>query len=373
MKFQIDGCKALLVLLAAFTLAGCERPPVTTEQRGFRGLGMEQVNNPRLLAVKAPMNVPPAAIAPVPDGGPLAKEVFKNVQVLGDLSAGEFIRTMQAITAWVAPKEGCNYCHVPGDDLSLDKLYTKVVARKMLQMTRHINNDWQSHVAATGVTCYTCHRGLPVPPQVWFTDPGPKRAGGASADHAGQNLVAVKAGLSSLPYDPLTPYLLNDTPIRVNSTTALPEGNKQDIKQAEATYGLMMHVSQSLGVNCTYCHNTRSFAQWDQSPPQRVVAFHGIRMSRELNTAYMVPLTDTFPAARRGPTGDVAKIGCATCHDGVFKPLGGALMAKDHVTALGGAVKTAAANVVPAAAVATVAAVAAPAAPVPAPTPAPQG
>ena len=36
--------------------------------------------------------------------------------------------------------------------------------------------------------------------------------------------------------------------------------NRSSLKQTEHTYGLMMHMSDSLGVNCTYCHNTRSFA-----------------------------------------------------------------------------------------------------------------
>ena len=49
-----------------------------------------------------------------------------------------------------------------------DRLYTKRVARVMLKMTRHINKDWQAHVGTTGVTCYTCHRGQPVPANVWF-------------------------------------------------------------------------------------------------------------------------------------------------------------------------------------------------------------
>ena len=41
-------------------------------------------------------------------------------------------------------------------------------------------------------------------------------------------------------------------------------------------------------------------------------------------------LTDTFPANRRGPAGDVAKVNCATCHQGAHKPLYGAEMAKFH-------------------------------------------
>jgi photosynthetic reaction center cytochrome c subunit len=92
----------------------------------------------------------------------------------------------------------------------------------------------------------------------------------------------------------------------------------------------MMHMSDSLGVNCTFCHNTRNFASWTEAPPQRVTAWHGIRMARDLNNAYMEPLTPTFPAERLGPKGDVAKVNCATCHNGAWKPLYGAAMAKGH-------------------------------------------
>jgi photosynthetic reaction center cytochrome c subunit len=53
-------------------------------------------------------------------------------------------------------------------------------------------------------------------------------------------------------------------------------------------------------------------------------------MARELNNDYMTPLTDTFPAHRLGPKGDVAKVNCSTCHQGAFKPLYGAQMAKHY-------------------------------------------
>jgi len=89
-------------------------------------------------------------------------------------------------------------------------------------------------------------------------------------------------------------------------------------------------MSQSLGVNCTYCHNSRSFASWDGSTPQRAIAWHGIRMVRDLNRAYLDPLQSTFPKARLGPLGDAPKVGCATCHQGVYKPLYGVSMLKDY-------------------------------------------
>lgn len=326
--------RLLFAALAGLLLAGCERPPVDSVQHGWRGTGMVQVYNPRTLADQIPGNQAPEAAPPAPAEGPKARDVYQNVQVLGDLSVAQLTRHMAAITAWVAPQEGCAYCH-DLQNLADDGKYTKVVARKMLLMTQQINAGWQSHVAGTGVTCYTCHRGQHIPQQVWFTVPPQDLKSNFIGDLAGQNQPARSVGLASLPYDPFTPYLLQDQPIRVNGPTALPTGNRSSTKQAEFTYGLMEHMSSALGVNCTYCHNTRSFADWSGSSPQRVTAWHGIRMARELNNRHLLPLTDTFPAARKGPTGDVAKVNCGTCHQGAYKPLYGAAMAKDYPELLG--------------------------------------
>ena len=77
-----------------------------------------------------------------------------------------------------------------------------------------------------------------------------------------------------------------------------------------------MAISNGLGVNCTFCHNTREFGQWAESTPQRVTAWHGIQMVRELNSEYLDPLKDCLPATRLGPLGDAPKLDCATCHQG---------------------------------------------------------
>lgn len=315
---------------AAVVALTLELPPVQTVQRGYRGLAMEQVVNPRNLPAQEALNAVPAAVDPVPPDGTPSSEVYQNVQVLGDVDSAELTRLMQAMTEWVAPEQGCAYCHADGEDLSSDSLYTKVVARRMLQMTRHLNTDWTAHVGATGVTCYTCHRGQPVPANIWFTNPGPPRAQGMAGNKAGQNMPAPVAGYASLPYDPFTPFLKEDNGIRVVSTSALPEGNRHSIKQTEWAYSLMMHMSESLGVNCTYCHNSRSFSAWDQSNPARSTAWHGIRMVRDVNNVFLEPLTATLPPHRLGPLGDAPKADCATCHQGAFKPLYGASMVTDY-------------------------------------------
>lgn len=320
--------KGLGLVLIGLVLVGCERPSPESVQSGYRGTGMLQVYNQRLLDVKTENNQPPSVIPAADAGGPRASEVYQNVQVLGHLSVGEFNRLMVSMTNWVSPKEGCAYCHAL-PNFADDSKYTKVVARRMVEMTQHINADWQPHVAKTGVTCYTCHRGEPVPKEIWFTADAQPQGSNFIGDKAGQNHPSPVVNLSTLPNDPFTPFLLGDQNIRVNGPTALPSGNRQSTKQAEWTYGLMVHMSTSLGVNCTYCHNTQSFQSWEISPPQRITAWHGIRMSRDLNVSYMEPLTGVFPDHRKGVLGDVAKLNCATCHQGAYKPLNGAQMAKD--------------------------------------------
>jgi photosynthetic reaction center cytochrome c subunit len=347
-------------LLGAVLLVGCERPPMQSTQSGLRGTGMVQIDNPRIdAALKVSQSAVPDLPPPGGNDGPKAKDVYQNVKVLGDLSVGEFTRHMLAITAWVAPQQGCTYCH--GANLADDSLYTKVVARRMIEMNRHLNVDWARHVGGadgTGVTCYTCHRGQPVPANVNFAAVAAKnnRSGPGMGNDFGQNKAEPSIALASLPYDPFTSYLKGDNPIRVQTTTALPSGSRISTKQAEVTYSLMNHISTSLGVNCTFCHNTQSFLTWND---KRVTAYHGIRMARDVNTAYLEPLTKTFPANRLGPGGDVAKVNCATCHQGVNKPLGGLAMAKNWPGLMTTALQMPAAPAAAATAVAAPAAVAA--------------
>ena len=368
----------LPVLGLAALLAGCEEPVTESQQTGYRGTGMVQINNVDVLALQAVANALPEPQPPAEPYAdePRASQAYENVQVLGDLSEGEFLRVMNAITEWVSPEQGCTYCH--NENLASDDIYTKVVARRMIQMTRAINTDWTAHVQQTGVTCYTCHRGNPVPLEVWSEDPGPRTAGGMSARRNGQNGANPVTGLSSLPYDPFSALLRNPDDIRVISKAALPVRGQQGlgatIQETEKTYGLMIHMSEALGVNCTFCHNSRSFSAWDQSSPQRSIAWYGIRMVDAVNTDYIDPLKPVFPATRLGPLGDPKKVNCGTCHNGAPKPLLGASMLESYETSLGAqaAVTPAAMPAPPASAPATAPAEAVPTAPAAAPAATPE-
>ncbi len=317
---------SIAALLTIAMLTTFQRPPVQTVQRGFRGVAMETNYDPREVAAYLAKNKVPASLPYGGNNGPKAGVVYKNVQVLKDVSVGEFTRLMVSITAWVAPAQGCAGCHNTAN-MAEDSVYTKVVARRMLQMVQHINADYKPHVAETGVTCYTCHRGQLVPSQIWF-NPAPAHFNGMAETGTGMGLANDAAGKSSLPYDPFSPFLEKDATIRVQAEQALPGTDRHSIKETEWTYALMMHFATSLGVNCTYCHNSRALGNWEQSTPQRVVAWHGIRMVRDLNTNYLDPLVTVFPVSRLGATGDSPKVNCATCHQGVFKPLYGVSMVR---------------------------------------------
>jgi hypothetical protein len=331
------GLIGAIGVTAFFTISGAEQ--TEAKQVGFRGVGLLQNIDPVALRETAPIHrVPePEPVEEIdPNNPPLSvTQKYKNVQVLTDLNVQQFSRLMQALTQWVSPEQGCAYCHNT-KNLASDEKYAKVVARHMLQMTRNLNVQWKSHVGETGVTCYTCHRGQPVPSGDWFekvaaASDAPNRMLGT---RAGQNTAGVSTvGNTSLPYDPLTIFLNKEAPnIRVQGELPLAgeSNNRRSVKQTEHTYGLMIYMANSLGVNCTYCHNSRAFANWEQSPPPRATAWYGIRMVRDLNVTYLAPVGKLLPDFRLSPVGDEPKVACATCHKGAAKPLYGVSMIPDY-------------------------------------------
>ena len=334
MKALIPIVLIVAALLGVQLIVSFERPPIDTVQQGFRGTGMEEGVNPRTEAKLVEANQAPDSYGPTEPGGPKASEIYQNVEVLGDLTEDEFTALMISITAWVSPDQSCAYCHNV-ENMASEEVYAKQVARRMLQMTKTINSQWKDHVADTGVNCYTCHRGNPVPQQAWFLESGPaESAGGFNAKRQGQNVATERAGYTSLPYTALEQLLVEDGNIRVQSASALPIAGQPGVglQATESTYSLMMHMSDSLGQNCTFCHNTRALGNWEQSNPVRTKAWYGIRMARDINNTFVMPLQPLLPEAHLGPQGDIGKVSCNTCHQCVSKPLYGAPMLTDHPT-----------------------------------------
>jgi photosynthetic reaction center cytochrome c subunit len=312
MTRMFPGATRWLVLGAcSLAIAGCEAGPKDSVQTGYRGTGMDEfwdrsdlTRKVDQVAAHIPEPVPPA---PPPTAGP---SPWKNVQVLTDISPAELTRTMLAMSTWVAGTGNCAYCHNLADP-SADTLpggtpiYTKLTARRMLRMVRDINGNYSAHVKNTGVTCYTCHLGKPVPQSVWFFNGNPNQ---------------------------VERYFLDRSAVRVQTHSVLftPNENRSSVKQTEWTYAVMMKMSSGLGVSCAHCHNSRAFYSWQEAPPQRVVALLGADMVRHLNYTYLLPLNTLLPASRLGPMGDAPKALCATCHNGAYKPLYAYQMAKDY-------------------------------------------
>lgn len=324
-------------IFVAIAIIAIGNPWATDQmQTGPRGIGMHVSEFEADLAAGDPTVADYFQDEPwVPEpGDELAGDVYENVQVLGGVTDANFTRLMTAMTLWVAPDEGCTYCHANADngEYADDDLYTKVVARRMIEMTQSINEEWAGHVQAydeVGVTCYTCHRGQNVPNNVWF------RTGPVNDATAGwpaiQNRVTMMSSFSSLPSDALEHYLLADEDGFYNRIgvhdldprVAWQEGDPR-IQEAERTYALMNYFANSLGVNCVFCHNSRAFYDGAQVTPQWSTASLGILMVQELNAEFLIPLGDVYPEERLGPVmGDAPMAACATCHQGYQRPLQG--------------------------------------------------
>ena len=327
---SLGGVIGVICLGLVFTF---ERLPVESVQTNFRGTGAATVINPRTANALWATNQPPEAPEAADATGERAREIYENVPVLGHLSVEQFGRVMNVITAWVYPGEGegqgCNACHVPGN-FAAEDMYQKHVARRMLQMTMALNSEWTSHTQDAGVTCWTCHRGNAVPLNVWSEMP---RYPGVNflAGPGEQNRPAPMAGYASLPTDAMTGMLWQDNEIRVAGNNQHPRpDSRASIQQTEWTYSLMMHMSTSLGVNCSFCHNSRNWADWDQSPPQRGTAWYGIRMVRDVNNTYIDTVRDIQPDHRLGPLGDSIKVNCTTCHQGQNQPVNNTHWREDY-------------------------------------------
>ncbi len=140
-------------------------------------------------------------------------------------------------------------------------------------------------------------------------------------------------------------YLLQDTPGLAQSNTALPSGEVSAQIVTKRLYEYMMQMSDGIGVNCGYCHNSRAFADWTESTPARWVGYYGITMTRDLNRNFLLPVAGLIPQSRElpgkarmpilpareaGPQAGNGLVLCATCHHSAPKPLNGADLVRDY-------------------------------------------
>ena len=331
---------ALVATTLVVAVPDWHAPGVHGTQLGFRASSMVQfASRAETMAINQNL---PAPLPAAPAGGPPATEKYKNVKVLTDISANEFDRLQVALTSWVSPKQGCSFCHVD-NDLASDAKPTKLVARRMLEMTRYVNSAWKSHVEPAGVTCYTCHRGQPVPQEVWW--PRQPKPQNPFLDKSEAWNEAADTVYGFFPTAGFAEYYLADNPINAQSSTALRSNAVANTVVVKRIYEMMMQMSVQIGVNCGYCHNSRALQDWSQSTPMRWVGYYALRLIRDLNRHYLLPLAQTIPQQRvlahqtaipvipayqSGQQAGNALLTCETCHYRLTKPMNGANLVKDY-------------------------------------------
>ena len=110
-----------------------------------------------------PLCAQPPQDAPKKGGGG-QRQPPKNLKVL-KVQGPELIPLMRTYTVALGGVK-CDYCHVAAQppDFASDENPKKEIARHMITMAQEINArfpDGKEHV-----TCYTCHRGDPIPKMV---------------------------------------------------------------------------------------------------------------------------------------------------------------------------------------------------------------
>jgi len=122
-------------------------------------------------ALVSPAGVAQSQLAEAhPSTQAIAGHTFKNIQVLKDIPSDALIPSMQFISASLGVE--CGFCHVE-NHFDQDDKKPKVTARKMILMTKEINQD--GFDGRRQVTCNTCHRGALVPAAVPLISEEPSR------------------------------------------------------------------------------------------------------------------------------------------------------------------------------------------------------
>jgi hypothetical protein len=198
------------------------------------------------------------------EGEKPARELFKNVKLLGDLTGNRMMAAMQSMEASLGQR--CRLCHDPNDWPS-DAKPPKDTARGMMIMAYDLNTRFfDGH---NRVTCYTCHLGNQVPPPA--ADPTPEQ---------------MRKPVFPVPDGPFT------------NLKVLDGSNRDEVLQVMAWF------TADLGVECSHCHVDRDYASDAKAPKQR---------AREM--VQMVGyIATTYPISRE------RMVGCMGCHRGQVSP-----------------------------------------------------
>ena len=195
-----------------------------------------------------------------------AQVSYRNVRLLLHLQDAELSRAMGFFTESLGAK--CMFCHSPRNFAS-DDLPHKVLARKMVEMVRFINERFFDEER---ITCFTCHSG------------------------------------SNRPADPQQEIQAPPLLARTEKTETSPSGAGENVQRLlhlteDDLIEVMDFFVKSVGAEgCITCHAPSSFSS--DEVPMKIRARDMIAMAQETNRRF-------FPQER---------IRCFTCHRGEKLP-----------------------------------------------------
>jgi photosynthetic reaction center cytochrome c subunit len=278
-----------------------------------------------------------------------------NVQVLVGMNTSQI---WQYMTQYVSPAlgVGCQYCHNINNFAS-EEYPQKASARAMLRLVNDVNSEfivnlpnWQGNY----VQCATCHNGQAVgmeafgdqfaksvPPINVVVDPldaqGRPILDPAQKPEPVRDPLLLKEAILYYvsnyqvwkPYDPADPESG-----RGSLALTYETGRTQD--QVTVNQNVMNYMSWSLGVGCTYCHNSRNFVAYETDPAGNlanpVYAYNKLKAQRMLqlttwlqanwlnygaNGYAAIPDHGASELTYRTLQGQVYNVpGCYTCHQG---------------------------------------------------------
>jgi photosynthetic reaction center cytochrome c subunit len=233
-----EADRAVAHLQRALTLDPLYLPAASTLMGLYQKEGNTAQGDALAGRIKAAMDETPAADPAAPQSttsqsAKTAEQVYKNIEVLKGVPAGQVIPAMQFITASLGVE--CTFCHVEGHFEKDDK-EPKQIARDMMQMTFALNkNNFQGH---RDVTCYSCHRGAPNPLTIPVVgnESQPNPAASVAAGAAGNAGSANSAMAPKLPANLPTVTQLLDNYVRAVGGSAAIEKITTRVEKGATTF-----------------------------------------------------------------------------------------------------------------------------------------
>lgn len=310
-----DAARAIPHLQRALTLDPLYLPAASTLMSLYQREGDTAAADALAGKIKAAMDDAPAADPAAPqsatgESAKTAEQVYKNIEVLKGVPAGQLIPAMQFITASLGVE--CSFCHVEGHFEKDDKK-PKQVARDMMKMMFALNKDnFEGH---REVTCYSCHRGAPNPltiplvggesqpnPAVGGPTAGPVAAG--AADAAAQKLPANLPTVSQL----LENYVralggsaaIEKIATRVEKGSTTFHGQPQTVEiftQAPDKQSIVRHVSGTESIVTTF-DGQSGWSIAPNRPPREMHAADIVAARMDADLQFPLHIQEDFPELR---------------------------------------------------------------------------